>query len=72
MQEITIKIKESSLPEFLHILKSFEDIEIKTPKEEIMELLKRIDSKEEKLTPIDWDFYEKAIYASASECAISK
>lgn len=72
MQEITIRIKESSILEFLNILNQFEDIEIKSPKEEIRELIAKIDNKEEKLTPIDWDFYEKVIYASATECSIPK
>lgn len=71
MQELTIRISESSLIEFLRVLKTFK-VQIKSPREEIMELIKKIDNGEETLNPIDWDFYEKAIYASVADIAVSK
>lgn len=72
MQELTIRISESSLIEFLRVLKTFKEVQIKSPREEIMELIKKIDNGEETLNPIDWDFYEKAIYASIADIAVSK
>lgn len=72
MQELTIRIKESSLADFLQALKSFEEVQIKSPKEEIAELIKRIDNGEEKLVPVDWDAYDEVIYASATKHSIPK